>query len=228
MLKFTKLPFSRDKLIPTKSQFPNKKIREFSISSSLFLAIYLPYTRTRKLKPFEKRHSASTVIVVYRVSKSTWIIISITIVLFPFLRFPHALAEAGFGALLLSLQAPACIQGRGIGPDRSDLAAHSNLVTAIRRDYRWNRFSLLDQEGEREGEGGGDGRKRMRNKWKEGWWSFLEMSSRKNRPRRAGTGGGIRLSRDRAGCFGAALLWTRSTMTQFWQRTIVLLTDNRI
>lgn len=45
--------------------------------------------------------------------------ISITIVLFSLPRF----AEAGFGVLLLSLQAPACIQGRGIGPDRSDLAA---------------------------------------------------------------------------------------------------------
>lgn len=80
-------------------------------------------------------------------------------VLFSLLRFPHAVAEAGFGALLLSSQAPACIQGRGIGPDRSDLAAHSSLVTAIRRDYHWNRFSLplLDQEEEEEeetGEGG--------------------------------------------------------------------------
>lgn len=99
-------------------------------------------------------------------------------VLFSLLRFPHAVAEAGFGALLLSSQAPACIQGRGIGPDRSDLAAHSSLVTAIRRDYRWNRFSLSWTRKEEEEETGERGWETSGNTEGCRWWGVCSRCRR--------------------------------------------------
>lgn len=156
----------------------------------------------RKHKTFS---SASTAIV-YRVSKSTWIMISITIVLF---SLPPVLRKRVSVSYYSRYKHPLVFKAVGSGQIVATLRPHSSLVTAIRRDYRWNRFSLLGQE-EGRGGGGGDERRRMRNEERHRWWSFLAMSSRKNRPRRPGTGGGIRL-RDRAGCIA---LWRGSLVNQ--------------